>query len=161
MHTFLYSPLSVQTANDKNNPVLLLLFILKEFVKNPEGFKEDGHPRIGPFEWTAKGSSAQKLREHFSLLPHAFPQLASFTPTFNFNLSTQELITHLEPFIWACKESENLLLFLVRHQKDLALKPILDRICPEGLDAVKEKIARGFRKRGYPFTRWTHSSKTH
>ncbi len=153
MHAFLYSPLSVQTVNEKNNPVLLLLFILKELMKNPGGIKEEEH-RIGPFEWITKGTSSQKLREHFFLLPHAFPELATMIPPLH--LSTQELISQMEPFIWACKESENLLLFLVRHQKDLALKPILDRICPEGLGAVKEKIANGFRKRGYPFTRWTH-----
>lgn len=152
MQLYFYSPLSPSTVVEKNQPALLVLFILKEL------FKDAQTPESGLFPWTMQGTQIQKLREHFSLLPYAFPELASQVPMLDRPI--QELFSLLESFIWACKENENILLFLVRHQKELAVKQLLDRICPEGLDVIKEKIAAGFRKRGYHFTRWTHSSKT-
>ncbi len=158
MTAFLYSPFSSSIVVEKNNDSLLLIFILKELVKSQDGLNRDVPLSYGPFDWTGKGTSLQKLREHFSLLPIAFPELSHKIPSLE--QPVQEIINSLEPFILACAENENLLLFLVKHQKELAVKPILDRICPEGLEALKEKIAVGFRKRGYPFTRWTHSSKT-
>lgn len=158
MTAFLYSPFSSSSVVEKNNDSLLLLFILKELVKSQDELKNDvPHPN-GPFGWTEKATSLQKLHEHVSLLPIAFPQLAHKIPSLA--QPVQKIINSLEPFILACAENENLLLFLVQHQKELAVKPILDKICPEGLEALKEKIAASFRKRGYPFTKWTHSSKT-
>ncbi len=156
MKSFLYSPLSFSNAAEKNHPALLILFILKELVKNSRG-PVQGEPLLGPFDWTVPGSSHQKLQEYFSLLPVAFPDLASKVPSLNH--SNKKIFTLLEPFIMACASNENILLFLIRHQKELAVKPLLDRICPEGLDAIREKIAAGFRKRGYYFTRWTHAPR--
>jgi len=158
MKSFLYSPFSSTIVVEKNNNILLLLFILKELANSHDGIDHSTPLSNGPFDWAGKATSLQKLREHFSLLPFAFPQLAHLIPSLE--QPTQEIINGLEPFILACAENENLLLFLVQHQKELAVKPILDKICPEGLDAIKEKIAAGFRKRGYPFTKWTLSSKT-
>ncbi len=155
---FLYSPLSPQNVREKNHPVLLLLFILKELFKHPpQLLREDVNK--GPFAWTAKGSSVHKLQEFFNLLPYAFPELASQVPLLNAHCPIQELFPSLEPFILACGFNENLLLFLLSHQKELAVKPFLDRICPEGIDQLKEKIAASFKKRGYAYLRWTHSSK--
>jgi hypothetical protein len=158
MQTFFYSPLSPSNVAERNNPVLLLLFILKEILKDPEALIDDIQPSFGPFGWMEKASSSQKLREYLSLLPLAFPQLAA--PKLIMGTPFQELIPELEPLIFSCDTNENLLLFLIRHQKNLAVKQLLGRICPEGLEAVKEKIAVSFRKRGYHFTRWIQSPKT-
>jgi hypothetical protein len=158
---YFYSPFSPADVSETNNQVLLLLFILKELASHPSRTMEDPVFPLAPFDWTRKGSSLQKLQEHFSLLPRAFPHFASLVPALYENLyrPTEEIVSLLHPFIMACHTNENLLLFLVQHQNELAVKPFLDKICPEGLDALKEKIASNFRKRGYPFTRWTHSSK--
>lgn len=160
MQLYLYSPLSPSIVTEKSHPTLLVLFILKELLKNPQKLIEDNAPHLGPFEWTTKGSSSQKLQEYFSLLPFAFPELTSKVPALTLERPIQELFQLLEPFILACASNENLLLFLVCRQKELAVKPLLDRICPEGLDVIKKKIAAGYKKRGYHFTRWIHSYKT-
>ena len=151
----LYSPLSSVNVVEKNHPALLILFILKELIKNY--YEPTPEPPATLFKWMTKGSPLQKLREHFSLLPIAFPSLASQIPSPD--LPFQELVSLLEPFIMACASNENLLIFLVRYQKELAVKPLLDRICPEGLDILSEKIAASFRKRGY-CTPWTYTQIT-
>lgn len=157
MQTFFYSPLSATNVAERNNPVLLLLFILKEMIKDPQGLIDDLPCASGPLAWTLPGSSSQKLREHFSLLPLAFPTVAA--PILKKGQTIQELFLHIEPFIATCALDENLLLFLIRHQKELAVKELLGRICPEGIDAIQDRIAENFRKRGYHFTRWIHSYK--
>lgn len=159
---YFHSPFTLATVTEKNNPVLLLLFILQELARYPEGLVDGKLGLFPPFDWAFKHPPAQKMREHLLLLPAAFPALAHLVPTLYQNLdkSAPELTALLEPFILTHQTDENLLLFLVRHQKPLAVKPLLDRICPQGLDVLKEKIAHRFRKRGYPFTRWTHLSKT-
>ncbi len=159
---YFYSPFSSTTVADNNNPSLILLLILKELVKNPHGLTEGPAPLHTPFDWAFKSPSAPKVREHLSLMPIAFPALASHIPSLfqNLHRPAREVVLLLEPFILACESNENLLLFLIRHQNELAVKPILDKICPEGLNLLKERIAVRFRQRGYHFTRWTHSSKT-
>ena len=156
-----YSPFSANDVKEKNNQILLLLFILKELVRLPQAQSEESIV-MPSFGWTLRSSSSEKLQEHFSLLPYAFPKLTQFVAPLYQALqnSPGQLASLLEPFIMACQHNENLLLFLVQHQNELAVKPLLDKICPDGIDALKEKIASSFRKRGYPFTRWTHSSKT-
>jgi hypothetical protein len=155
MKVFLYSPFSPENVVEKNNPALLILFILKELITDSQR-KVVENPE-GPFAWTAPASSEQKLKEYWSLLPFAFPQLASQIPPTN--LPFQELFTLLEPFILACSSNENILLFLLQHQKKLAVKPVLDKIYPEGMSSIREKIASNFRKRGYYFTQWTCPSQ--
>lgn len=158
MQAFFNSPFASDTVAEKNNPVLLLLFILKELFKNPQIAIDEYPINSGPFGWSMS-SSIQKLREYFSLLPIAFPELVVKAPSLTNGISIQELFTQLEPFIMACGANENLLLFLLRHQKELAVKPLLDRICPEGPQEIKNKICEGFNKRGYYFRRWTYSPK--
>lgn len=157
MMVFLFSPFSHTDVFEKEHRTLLVLFILKEFIKPRIAKKRLETASGGPFEWTEPRTSKQKLQEYFSLLPLAFPELALQVPSLR--LPSKKLFSLLEPFIVACASSENLLLFLVQHQKELATKPLLDRICPEGIEAVRDKIAAGFRKRGYYFTRWTHTSE--
>jgi hypothetical protein len=157
---YFHSPFSPADVAEANNQVLLLLFILKELIRHPTEAAEGLSPTFAPFDWSQKASSFQKLREHFSLLPFAFPDLEPLIPSLYQNLhSTDELLSLLQPFILACCPNENLLLFLIQHQNELAVKPFLDKICPQGLDVVKEKIALSFRKRGYHFTRWIQSPK--
>jgi hypothetical protein len=152
MKIYLYSPFSPSNVIESNNPPLLLQFILKELFKNPKAHVLERDR--GPFNWIAQGTSAEKLCEYFSLLPIAFPELIHQIPSLD--LPVQEIFNRLEPFILTYASNENLLLFLLHHQKELAVKPLLDRICPEGHDVIKERITSGFRKRGYYFTRWTH-----
>jgi hypothetical protein len=158
---YFYSPLSPTNITEPNHKALLIIFILKEFIQSPEGVGDEQESSPSPFDWTSRGSPVSKLREHFSLLPIAFPELAFHVSALYQNIyqPAQEIISLLEPYIIACQANENLLLFLLKHQNELAVKPILDKICPEGLEILQEKIALSFRKRGYPFIRWTHSSK--
>lgn len=149
MQTFFYSPLSPCTV--VHNKPLVVLFILKELFKPSEN--QPVSIEMGPFYWTMAGSSNQKLAEHFFLLHHAFPNLNP--PSLNPEASKKELFLQMEPFILACGPNENILLFLIQHQNDLAVKELLDKICPEGIDAIKELIVQSFRKRGY---HWIHSS---
>lgn len=158
---YFYSPFSPTNITESNHSALLLIFILKELARFPQGAIDSPAPGLAPFDWARPASSALKLREHFSLLPMAFPALESHVPALYQNLYSPaaRLVGLLEPYIMACQGNENLLLFLLKHQNELAVKPLLDKICPEGRDVLKQKIASSFRKRGYPFTRWTHSSK--
>ncbi len=157
MINYFYSPFCAKTVAEGHNPSLLMQFILKEIVRNPDGVIEENFNQWGPFGWSESKPHTQKLREYFSLLPLAFPDLTA--PILTLGGKVKDLIPLLEPHILAESQNESLLLFLVRHEKELAVKPLLCKICPEGTEAIKERIAQGFRKRGYHFTRWTHSSK--
>ena len=65
-----------------------------------------------------------------------------------------ELFALLEPFIKASQKSENLLYFLLKHQKSPTIKLMLDRICPEGLDQIKKDIVLQYQKRGFHPSKW-------
>ncbi len=151
MQTFFYSPFSPSTV--VHNRPLIVLFILKEVFKPSENGEVS--MEMGPLYWTMAGSAKQKLAEHFFLLRHAFPDL-NLAPL-NPDASKKELFFQMAPFILACGPNENILLFLIQQQNDLAVKELLDKICPEGIDAIQELIVQSFRKRGY---HWIYSSKT-
>ena len=145
---YFHLPFSPADLYQENNRALLLLFILKTALNAPE--EKQGAPELLPFDWAQERSHEQKLAEYVSLLPMAFPHLADRVPV----RMGDGFISLLEPFILEMQDNENLLLFLIQNQNKLALKPILDKMSPEGLHFIQEKIVTRFRKRGYPFSRW-------
>ncbi len=146
-------PITVATGQA---PALLLQFILRELLNSSEYLAEGTPFRLAPFDWARKQGSLDKLREHTLLLPIAFPELAQEAAEFTNHLHSPcvELIARLEPFIQACQTSENLLYFLLKHQKSPTIKLMLDRICPQGLDQLKKDIVLQYQKRGFYPSKW-------
>ncbi|HEX2579630.1 MAG TPA: hypothetical protein VHK67_04420 [Rhabdochlamydiaceae bacterium] len=130
---------------------MLLQFILRELLHSSDYLMEGPPFQLAPFDWAHKQGALDKLKEHAQLLPHAFPDLAKEAAEFASNLHSPcvELIARLEPFIRAAKTSENLLYFLLKHQKSPTIKLMLDKICPQGLDQLKEEIILRYQKRGF------------
>jgi hypothetical protein len=155
-HLFFHSPFSPSTVSTGEAPALLLQFILRELLRSPEYLTESAPFRMAPFDWASKQGSAHKVREFSLLLPLAFPELASDAAQFANRLHSPcvELLALLEPFIRASQKSENLLYFLLKHQKSPSIKLMLDRICPEGLDQIKKDIVLQYQKRGFSPSKW-------
>jgi hypothetical protein len=153
---FFHSPFSPNTVAKGEAPALLLQFILRELLRAPKYLTETAPFRMVPFDWASKQGSANKMREFALLLPFAFPELASEAAHFANHLHSPcvELFALLEPFIKASQKSENLLYFLLKHQKSPTIKLMLDKICPEGLDQVKVDIVLQYQKRGFYPSKW-------
>lgn len=154
---YFYTPFSAVSVVQGENPSLLLQFIIFELLKSKQSLTETTILDIAPFGWAIKPGSKNKIAEYGLLLPVAFPHLANEAEQFLKCLerSCAELLCHLEPFIFACQENENLLFFLVKHQKSLSIKSILDRICPEGVAKLKTTIAAQYKKRGFHISKWS------
>jgi hypothetical protein len=155
---FFHSPFSLASIVKNESPSLLLQLIVRELIASKEYLIETPTDNIAPFSWASKAGTKNKVQEHAQLLEAAFPELAKQAKKFlnSLDKSCSELIAHLEPFILACKDNENLLFFLVKHQKSLGIKSILDKICPDGLAKLKTKIAARYKKRGFHISKWTH-----
>lgn len=153
---FFHSPFSAITVTKGEGPALLLQFILREVLRSEERLSEGWAPQMAPFDWAWKQGSLHKVQEYAKLLPIAFPKLAAKAKKFSKKLQVpcQELVVLLEPFILACQKSENLLYFLLRHQKSPSIQLILDKICPEGLDKLKMDIVLQYQKRGFYPSKW-------
>jgi len=154
---YFHSPFCPTDFQHEGNRALLLLFILKAALSPP--VEKEAAPELLPFDWAQEPTHAQKLTEHLSLLPAAFPHLANLVPNLCVHAHDAAFISLLEPFLLELQDNENLLLFLIQHQNKLALKPVLDKISPEGLHVLQEKIVTRFRKRGYPFSRWMQTPR--
>jgi|GEM_PF-1959773 len=156
MHKRLYfhSPFS-ENAFTKTEGSLLLQFILEELFLSEKTCREKNFelfvpPKIAlPFSLTLfqKTSPLDKLREHASLLPFAFPfkkqeisiflHALSNTANLAYNYTTQpgkmknfttqiipyirQMFFLLEPFMEECKNEEAFLFFLFSHQKEISL----------------------------------------
>jgi hypothetical protein len=153
---FFHSPFSPSTVAKGEAPALLLQFILKELLRSSEYLTESAPFRMAPFDWALKQGSANKMREFSLLLPLAFPELAHEAAQFLNHLHSPcvELFALLEPFIRVSQKSENLLYFLLKHQKSPTIKLMLDKICPEGLDQLKMDIVLQYQKRGFYPSKW-------
>jgi len=153
---FFYSPFSHSTAATGEAPALLLQFIIRELLRSRDRLTHSSAPQIAPFDWAWKHGSAHKMQEFASLLPIAFPALAAEAAEFanHLHASCAELIGRLEPFIRASRTSENLLYFLLKHQKSPTIKLMLDKICPQGLDQLKKDIVLQYQKRGFYPSKW-------
>jgi hypothetical protein len=154
---FFHSPFSSLTVAKGEGPALLLQFILRELLRSEDNLNENFPPQMAPFDWAWKQGSLHKVREHARLLPVAFPELTLQAGKFlnHLHMPCQELFILLEPFIAACQKSENLLYFLLKHQKSPSIKLLLDKICPEGLDKLKMDIVLQYQKRGFYPSKWT------
>ena len=133
-----------------------------------------------PYDWSYEVGCLNKIGEHAKLLSHAFPKLQECTDAFHRCLEdilskvmarkklhdplpTEELFSdlnklygHLEPFIIACKHSEDLLLFLFKNSEEInelskpeSFQTLLTKMFPEGLDAVSHLIRSEYQKRGF------------
>ncbi len=153
---FFHSPFSPHTIAKGEGPALLLQFILRELIRSEEYLRESSPPQMAPFDWAWKHGSAHKMREYGLLLPIAFPELAKEATQFLNLLHSPcvELFALLEPFVRVTQKSENLLYFLLKHQKSPTIKLMLDKICPEGLDQVKIDIVLQYQKRGFYPSKW-------
>ncbi|HEY5236155.1 MAG TPA: hypothetical protein VIJ14_08260 [Rhabdochlamydiaceae bacterium] len=153
---FFHLPFSPSTVAKGEAPALLLQFILRELLRSSEHLIQSAPHKIAPFDWATKQGSANKMREFASLLPIAFPELSEEATHFINNLHSPcvELFALLEPFIKTFQKSENLLYFLLKHQKSPTIKLMLDKICPEGLDQVKKDIVLQYQKRGFYPSKW-------
>ncbi len=153
---FFHLPFSPSTVAKGEAPALLLQFIIRELLRSSEYLNTSASPQIAPFDWAWKQGSAHKMREFTSLLHIAFPELATEAAHFANHLHSPcvELFALLEPFIKASQKSENLLYFLMKHQKSPTIKLMLDRICPEGLTQVKKDIVLQYQKRGFHPSKW-------
>ncbi|NGX38181.1 MAG: hypothetical protein K1000chlam2_01353 [Chlamydiae bacterium] len=133
-----------------------------------------------PYDWSYEVGCLNKIGEHSKLLNHAFPKLHASTEAFenclddiltkvlarkklHEPLPTEELLkdlnalyTHLEPFLIACKDSEDLLLFLFKNSEEIGelVNPenfhmLLKKMFPEGLEAISHLIRCEYQKRGF------------
>lgn len=153
---FFHSPFSPSTVSTGEAPALLLQFILRELLRSSDYLTEGPPFQLAPFDWARKQGALNKLKEYAQLLPHAFPALAKEAAEFAAQLHSPcvELIARLEPFIRAVQTSENLLYFLLKHQKSIPIKLMLDKICPQGLDQLKKEIVLQYQKRGFYPSKW-------
>jgi len=153
---FFHSPFSPSTVAKGQAPALLLQFILRELIRSSEHLTQTASFQMVPFDWATKQGSANKVQEFALLLPIAFPELAQEAVLFSKQLHSPcvELFALLEPFIRASQKSENLLYFLLKHQKSPSIKLMLDKICPEGIDQLKMDIVHQYQKRGFYPSKW-------
>lgn len=120
-----------------------------------------------PHDWSYEVGCLNKIAEHAELLPHAFPKLMDAVQSFRTVLDTiladtiarkknQEIIPRdemletlhqlyclLEPFLISCRESEELLLFLMKNKEEIdelaypkAFQALLEKMFPEGLEKL-------------------------
>lgn len=169
---FFHSPFSAVTVQSDQNRSLILQFILSEIfhslkAPNIESIFSASRP-LFPYDWAKQIGHWNKMQEHAILLTHAFP---SFPETAKFveeavskapremqevRLFLKNLYFVLEPLIEICKENENLILFLLKHQKEIddlkaphTLKSLLLNIYPNGLAAMGQQLAENFQRRGF------------
>jgi hypothetical protein len=154
--TYMFSPFSPETVRQGQGPALLVQFILKELLEETGCLRKTTSIAMRPFEWAEKAGSYNKIAEHASLLPFAFADLVNEAKHFinSLHKPCSELIELLEPFIIACKDNENLLYFLLQRQKSVAVKAVLDKISPEGVEKLKAAALAKYHKRGFLLAQW-------
>lgn len=176
----LYSP---QALSEKHHRCLLIQFLLYE---NIEAYKAvmshrcsavfTSHPRFFPYDWAMTTGHLNKMQEHSLLLKNSFPEKQRAVKNFEKTLSKtmtllskkkslnqeqlslilQKIYLGLEPLIEACKESENLLFFLLKNRQTIdALKGsgylyhFIKRIYSCGLEILGEKMCDQYHQRGF------------
>lgn len=132
-----------------------------------------------PADFSLEVGCLNKVGDHAKLLPYAFPTLKSSIHAFNktqtkvfdtvyakkkmgVDLSHEELLMGLReiyyelvPFLIACKESEDLLLFLLKNSEEIGtlggsenVGRLLMKMFPEGHDKIAHLIRRGYQAKG-------------
>lgn len=154
----IYTPLCPSTVHQGQGPALLLQFALFELLKTPHPSKEAPIIRHLPFDFAKTIGSFNKLQEHASLLPHAFPHLKEEANLLcqNLHKPSKKLFSLIEPFVLACKENENLLYFLLQYRKSAPVKSLLAKISPQGIEPLQKYVVAKYDKRGFSLPPWTN-----
>ncbi len=184
--TYLYSPLSIKTVKDNRSLLLqfILSEIFHAMDANkkedPLEFVFSSPACFFPYDWSYEVGCLNKIAEHAQLMPHAFPKLQqavdSFTQTLHETLSNvvknkkkndpipheglmeqlNTLYVHLEPFLIVCKDCENLLLFLIKNNNEVAelnkphnLSSLLKKMFPEGIDGISDRLKTEYKNRSF------------
>lgn len=156
---------NAKDASEKTNPL--------EFVfSSPACFF--------PYDWSYEVGCLNKIHEHATLLEYAFPEFQKQTALFrtqvdktlssvlqhkkrNSELDSEELLAFfkelyilLQPFMLACKDNEGLLLFLLKHKKEICeiaspdtLLSLLNAMFPEGLNNLAKTVRSKYLNRGF------------
>ena len=154
--THIFSPFSKETVHQGQGPALVVQFILKELLRETDTLKKTTPVAMRPFEWSEKAGSYNKVLEHATLLPFAFTHLAKEAKQFinSLNKPCNEIIELLSPFILSCKDNENLIYFLLRQQNHVAVKSLLSKLFPEGVEKLKAVAISKYHKRGFIIPKW-------
>lgn len=154
--SYIYSPFSPETVSNGQGPALLLQLILKELLGKGRFLEKTTFSAMRPFDWAEKAGSYNKVQEHASLLPFAFSHLRKEIQAFVSHLEEpcDKLLKLMVPFIWECKENENLIYFLLKYQKHTVIKSLLVKLSPQGLKMTKAMAVSKYRKRGFKLPLW-------
>jgi hypothetical protein len=175
---FFHSPLSPSSVHEEKNHALLLQFILSEIFHAFNAIQENSFDVVCsspsfffPYDLSYEIGHLNKIQEHILLLDQAFPHHLETIHRFRVTLQKtialamqkqdllfelRELYRLLHPLIFFCKENENLLFFLLKHQKDIAeldhpenLNDLLLTLFPEGLETVQKLVCDNYQRRGF------------
>jgi hypothetical protein len=123
-----YSPFCPKSVAEGQGPAILLQLILYELIhaKNVV-LEETPSVSCGPFPWSQKVGSRNKVHEHAALLGYAFPHFKGEAFRFqeSLHIPCKQLFWLLEPFFIACKGNRYLLNFLHQHQTVPEIQSIL------------------------------------
>lgn len=143
--------------------ILFELFCCVDFIekKAPFNLVLSTPARFFPFDWSYEVGCLNKIQEHSQLLPYAFSEMQETVDDFltiheailieltdkkneqqkngsELIKALEELFERVIPFMIACKESENLVLFLLRHSKEInallpsgGIKSLLKHLFPD------------------------------
>ncbi len=130
-----------------------------------------------PYDWSCEVGCLNKIQEHAGLLEYAFPNLQEATEQFHNHLdqilatviahgrageeistgalraALSQIYRYLQPFLIAEKESENLVLFLLKNADEINelddFQSLLKRMFPEGLESITHLMRQHYQSRGY------------
>lgn len=164
------SPLTKDNISKGQNRALLLQFILSELFHANHGEEKEKTTSFSltssihffPFDWSYEKSCNYKLKEHGKLLKYAFPKLKSSVQNFHKLLEKEmnqtklkALYEEIQPFLIACNQSENLVVFLLKNASAIAkiahpenLSTLLKKMFPAGLQEISHLIKCEYQNRG-------------
>lgn len=156
--TFFHSPFSPEIVKEGSNPALLLQFILKELIEANNHLVETQTSFSSPFDWKYPAGSFNKVQEHAELLAHAFPELEKEALHFKERLHEpcDLLISYLEPFILASRETVYLIYFLTKHRSHEAISRLLLKIPKENMEKMQSVVATKYRKKRLSPPSWIY-----
>ena len=177
------SPFSPQALGERENRGLLVQFLLFELIAARQAVQSGAldriltpHLRFFPYDWSLKTGYLNKIQEHALFLEKSFPDRARGVKKFRTTLtktvlslarqkqvtgekiehSLRALYTAMMPLIEACKENENLLLFLLKNRSALDmlngkghLAHFLRQIHLSDLETLGEKMCDQYHRRGF------------
>lgn len=165
--------------------ILSEIFHAANAHKNKEPFEKIYRPissTFYPLDWSSQMGHLNKICEHTHLLKVAFPKNKDSASIFKHALTNttalianhydnpslsrhfeQELLTYfkqlyllLEPLLLECSDDENIIFFLLKHQKVIShlshskyLLTFLTKMSEEGIDSLCEQICDSFHERGF------------